>query len=117
MATETTAEVNESWATKKVPANVWLVAMLIKSRLAEHGLDVLPREFLIPKMCPRCSSNAIKATDEIVRCESCGYGRPNVANRGADLTVGELVGLATELLHHAASGTLMERLRTAVVER
>lgn len=108
---------NESWATKKVPPNVWLVAMLIKSQLAKHGLDVLPREFLIPVICPRCSSNAITTTSEVVRCESCGYGRPNVADRGADLTVGELVGLATELLHHAASGTLMERLRTAVIER
>lgn len=116
MAEETEA-VGTNWATKKVPPNVWLVAMLIKSQLAQRGLEILPREFLIPKVCPRCSSETITATDEVVRCETCGYGRPNVVNRGVDLTVGELVGLATELVHHAASGTLIERLRTAVAER
>jgi hypothetical protein len=112
-----TEEVAGSWATKKIPPNVWLIAMLIKDRLAKQGLEILPEEFLIPKVCPRCSSNAITATDELVRCESCGYGRPNVVGRGVELTLGELVGLATELVHHAASGTLMERLQSAMTER
>lgn len=106
----------DSWATKKVPPNVWLVAMLIKAQLAKRGLQILPAEFLVPKICPRCSSTLITATDEVVRCESCGYGRPNVVKRGCNLTVGEIVGLATELVQHAASGTLVERLRTIVAE-
>jgi hypothetical protein len=108
---------DESWATKKIPPNVWLVAMLIKSQLSKQGLDILPAEFLVPKICPRCRSTTIEATDEVVRCKACGYGRPNIVKRGCNLTVGELVGLATELLHHAASGTLVERLRSAVYER
>jgi hypothetical protein len=106
----------ENWATKKLPSNVWLVAMLIKSQLAQRGLNILPREFLIPKVCPRCRSAKITATDEVVRCTNCGYGRPNIANRGCGLTVGELVGLATELVHHAASGTLAARLQSLVAE-